>query len=432
MLKRIGKAAALAAALVFALGINGYSAELSLNQAKTKMVATLYKGEVGKRALYADSKLKLKGAKIASWRTPDQVKVSEESWFFFVDEQPGANWEHDAKYVLVNKKTGAIETMPVKTPPRDMLKYTPLNPVAKANLDVLKSNIKLIKDIRRPIKPIKIIKQQRYAVLLSGGWDANNNHSRYWNDLSFIYKTLKNKYGYNDDEIFVLYANGTHTPNEDLDGDGTDDVDYSATKANLTTVMNTIRDNIPAKGKFFFYSTNHGGSNGGYDAVLYLWQDWITDTEFADLTKEIKCAEAIYTMEQCYSGGMIDNILQVADHPCTNPKITVMSAATHAEYSWACDSEGDYDEYAYHWTSAVNGKTPSGSVINADTNGDGKVTMKEAHTYAVSQDSRNEHPVLGSCITGASDATLYAKITVIKPNLSKPGLAKPIKPTLNK
>ena len=264
-------------------------------------------------------------------------------------------------------------------------------------------------------KPIKLLKQKRYAVLVSGGIDANHNYSRYWNDLSFMYKALKQKYGFSNDEIFVLYANGTHSPNEDLDGDGVDDVDDAATKANLTTVMNFIAANIPIDGKFFFYSTNHGGSSGGYNALLYLYGDeeWITDAAFAALTKNIKCAEAIYVMEQCYSGGMIDNILQAQTYPCSNPKVVAMSAARYNEVSWGADTEGEYDEYVYHWTSAIFGKTPTGAAVNADTNGDGKVTVGEAHAYATSKDSRSEHPQIGSCITGASDATLSAKIGVI-------------------
>jgi hypothetical protein len=134
------------------------------------------------------------------------------------------------------------------------------------------------------IKPIRLIKREKYAVLLCGGWNSGSNYERYWNDLQFIFKTLKTKYGYSDSEIIVLYANGTHNPN--------------------------------------------------------------------------------------------------------------------------------------------------GTTVNADANGDGKVSMKEAHNYAKNQDSRDEHPVIGSCVSGAYDTTLFtvkpakedcicfnpAKATVVKKN----------------
>jgi Peptidase C13 family len=412
MLKREFSAAFIVALIVLAVCLPVYSAEINMEQAKTKMVTELYKGNIGDRGLYGHPVLMRKGTKIASWREPAKVVVDNDSWFFFVDEQPRANWEHKAQYVLVNKISGVVKAIPAQTPPINLMEHKPLNKVAESQLTLMRSNLKFIRDkaVMKPIKPIKLLKQKRYAVLVSGGIDGNYNYPRYWNDMSFIYKALKQKYGFTDNEIFVLYANGTHNPNADLDGDGVDDIDYAATKANLTTVMNYVAANIPVDGKFFFYSTNHGGSSGVNNAHLYLWGDWITDAEFAALTKNIKCAEAIYVMEQCYSGGMMDNILQAQSYPCTNPKVVVMTAARPDEVSWGADTEGDYDEYVYHWTSAIFGKTPTGAAVNADTNGDGKVTVGEAHEYAKSKDNQNEHPLIGSCITGASDATLSSSI----------------------
>lgn len=65
-----------------------------------------------------------------------------------------------------------------------------------------------------------------------------------------------------------------------------------------------------------------------------------------------------------------------------------------------------YDEYVYHWTSAIFGQTPTGAVVNADSNGDGTVSVKEAHNYAVAHDSLSKHPQIGSCINNAGDAVL--------------------------
>lgn len=124
------------------------------------------------------------------------------------------------------------------------------------------------------------------------------------------------------------------------------------------------------------------------------------------MTKNIKCAKAIYVMEQCFSGGMMDDLLKAQTYPCLNPKVTIITAARHDESSWSCDTEGQYDKYVYHWTSAVYGKNPGGTPVNADTNGDGMVSMSEAHTYAKNHDSRGEHPQIGSCVTRASNTTL--------------------------
>jgi len=380
-------------------------AGLSLEAARDKVLAEVYQGRLGTRALFAHSMLQAKGSRISGWKKPDEIVVDRDSWFFFVDEHPGANWEHPARYILVDKATGAVRNIPAKTPPRQLRNFKALNDVAIREFEFLNRNARAVRE-RALIKPVTLPVKRKYAVLVSGGWDAGSNYGRYWNDLSSIYKALKQKYRYRDDEIIVLYANGTHNPNADLDGDGVDDVDYSATKTNLTTVMSTVGRNLARDGKFFFYSTNHGGHETGHDAYLYLWGEWIRDDEFAALSKKIVAKDAIYVMEQCYSGGMADDLLQAQTYPCTRPRVCVMTAARHDEVSWGADTEGAYDEYVYHWTAAVYGRTPNGTSVNADSNGDGVVTMSEAHEYAKSHDSRNEHPLIGSCVTNACNAVL--------------------------
>ena len=410
-------AGALAASLCVVLVSSQPGARLqiqTLDQAKTRVISQVLGGDVGRRALFGHPQLRPRGTRISGWREPAKLTVNENSYFFFVDEMPGANWEHPAKYVLVNARTGAVQQVNASTPPDEMAELSGLNPVAVEQAQIIKQNVRQLRLqtlVRKQIRMLSV--QKKYAVLLSGGWNASSNYSRYWNDLSFIYKALKEKYGFKDEDIVVLYANGSHSPNEDLDGNGTDDLDYAATKANLTAVFNDIGAKIPTDGKFFFYSTNHGGQVSGQNAVLYLWGETITDADFATLSKKIKSGEAIYVMEQCFSGGMMDNLLGAQTYPCMNPKLCVMTAARWDEVSWGCDTEGSYDEYVYHWTSAVYGKTPSGAVINADANGDGNVTMAEAHDYAKSKDSRSEHPQSGACVTNACGATLKSLLRVL-------------------
>jgi len=385
---------------------------LTLERAKQVMIEKIYKGNLGHRALFAHPQFKKAGARIASWRVPNKITVDKDSWFFFVDELPGANWEHKASYVVVDKSTGNVRHVAAMTPPVEMLELQPLEPIAITQMQVLRQNIS---SIRARLVPggLRLLQQSKIAVLVSGGYNSSSNYGRYWNDLQFIYKALKEKYQYTDSEIIVLYANGTHSPNGDFDGDGNNDIDYAATKANLTTAINQVAARITKNGKFFFYSTNHGGDDpGDNNSNLTLWGESIKDYEFGALTKKIKCANAIYVFEQCFSGGMTDDVLKAQTYPCNSPQVCVMAAARHDEPSWSCDTEGDYDEYVYHWTSAVYGKTPGGAPVNADSNGDGVVSMKEAHEYARSKDSRNEHPVIGSCVTGASDTTLRGPLLI--------------------
>ncbi len=51
-----------------------------------------------------------------------------------------------------------------------------------------------------------------------------------------------------------------------------------------------------------------------------------------------------------------------------------------------------YEEFVCHWTAAVNGETPDGTSVNADEDGDGQVSMKEAFRFARDQDRASETP----------------------------------------
>ena len=261
----------------------------------------------------------------------------------------------------------------------------------------------------------------RYAVLFSGGINEVNNHIRYWNDLKFMYSTLINKYGYTDSGIYVLYANGVGRDNQMT-------VDYSATQANLETVFNELRTKTTSKDFIFMFTTNHGGGfkakdlahpdHGGqvdadrdegeepiyestynmdlngdgdqndqvaWDEVLYSWGGDILDDNFPEIFKNLKYNKMVIVMEQCYSGGPIFDMAQSG-----NNKI-IMSAAGQYESSWSMGS-GNYDEFSYYFTCAINGATPGGNTVNADANGDGKVSMVEAFNYARTHDTRAETP----------------------------------------
>jgi hypothetical protein len=83
-------------------------------------------------------------------------------------------------------------------------------------------------------------------------------------------------------------------------------------------------------------------------------------------------------MEQCYSGGFIDNLA------ATNRVIATACTAYQSSHSTA---DLNYDEFVYHWTAAVYGSYPGGGTVNADANGDGLISMSEAFSYANAHDA---------------------------------------------
>jgi len=118
-----------------------------------------------------------------------------------------------------------------------------------------------------------------YAVIINGGGRKEINWIRYWNHCSFLYSSLVNTYGYSEDHIYVLVSDGTNSADDrkqiindkivydssplDLDGDGDNDIQYSATKANITQVFNTLQNILTPDDNLFIYTTDHGGQESG-------------------------------------------------------------------------------------------------------------------------------------------------------------------------
>ena len=240
-----------------------------------------------------------------------------------------------------------------------------------------------------------------YAVIISGGADSENNWVRYWNDCAAIYSTLINIYGYARDHIYVLISDGTDPGKDrhhydghydssplDLDGDGINDIQYAATRTNISRVFNILASKLTPSDHLFIYTTDHGGQESGLNVYMCLWNNEIMrDDEFAIEVNKVNAEKINICMEQCRSGGFIDDLR-------ANNRV-IATACRHDENSHAM-SNLIYDEFVYHWTAAVSGRTPTGGYVNADRNSDGRISMEEAFQYALTNDSRKEHPQYSS------------------------------------
>lgn len=179
--------------------------------------------------------------------------------------------------------------------------------------------------------------------------------------------------------------NGTYESSPlDLDGDGLADIQYDATRSSITSVFNILNNTLTEDDDLFIFTTDHGDTVGGNHVAMCLWNGEILhDYEFATYLNSISANQINVCMGQCYSGGFIDNI--------STDNIVISTACRYDEQSYA-RQDFLYDEYVYHWISAVAGETPYGVTVNADTNNDGYVSMSEAFEYANTNDLANEHP----------------------------------------
>ena len=275
------------------------------------------------------------------------------------------------------------------------------------------------------VRPISDPNPHLYAILFSGGGTSASNHTRYWNDLKFMYSTLINEYGFHKGNIAVLYA----------DGKGRDSqlpVHYTGTEANLQTVFTLLRSHATSQDTVFIFTTNHGGglektatycwpaggrldANGdegtepifekncaqdfnkdgdlndqvAWDEDLTAWGGEIYDDSFTTWLTNLAYDRLIIVMEQCFSGGLI------RDMAIGSTNRVVMSACGEYEGS-RCIISGPnaylYDEFSYYFTCAINGADPKGSTVNADANGDNRISMVEAFNYAQKNDTAPETP----------------------------------------
>jgi len=339
------------------------------------------------------------GASVASWKREIYVAPAE-GWFVFVDLVPEANWEHACRYFFVDAATGELSSFDAMVPPRErdaMVEITSGrdNPPEGLSERMLEQ---FDEQLRRLPKPEKQSRGMAYAFIISGGADSGNNHIRYWNDCAFIYRTLVNYYGYLDENIFVCISdgtnpaidrsNGTNSP-PDLDGDGDDDIQYPATLTYIDMVFDQLAAQLHENDQLFIFTTDHGGQQSGYDCYLNLW-NWeeLRDDQMAAYVNALPCASVICTFEQCFSGGMVDD-LQGEGH-------VIATAANWNEYSWAMPPDYVYDTFVYFWTSAVAWATPYGTPVDADTNDDTMVSMYEAFLYAQAEDFSDETPQYSS------------------------------------
>lgn len=332
-------------------------------------------------------------ALITSSYLPEQVSTTGFHWAFFVDEEPQKGWAHSCSYYYVPYTNPNLTyTKVTASMPRTDIPFS----WYKGNCFGSKQTIDL--DYANLTQSQQNSVNHVYAIILNGGVSKYSNYIRYWNDCSFIYQTLTRHYGIPKENITVIMADGTDpTPDipmgggqfisspTDLDGDGEVDIQYAATKTNVVSALANMRQNLTPQDKLLVFVTDHGGRDRDIPAsYIYLWGgDTIYDYEVAAQLSGIPCRYVNFVFGQCYSGGFGD-ILQGHNR-------VVLTACDSNQVSYAC-SDFLFDEFIYHWISAINEEDYYGATVLADSLGDGVVSMCESYQYAISHDTKSETP----------------------------------------
>ena len=322
------------------------------------------------------------------------------TWTFFVDAEPMKGWEHDCYIVRVVKRIGEYQS-PI--PQSTKFRLPPMgnfSPLEVKNRYGIKANQKPYVRKATLSNEAKSAAGHTYAVILSGGHNKYSNYERYWNDCSFVYQTLVNKYGVPKNNIAVVMSDGTNPAEDmrlttggykssplDLDYDGWPDIKYAATRTNVRHILSDLSQKMTKDDHLFFYVIDHGGTRDNKNqSYICLWNgESLHDYELADWLLPFN-QKSIYVnavLGQCFSGGFIEELTKVG---------CVVAAASESDKSSYGCYDIPYDEFVYHWTSAINGKDAYGKLVASDVDNNNRVTMDEAFTYAKLKDRAPEHP----------------------------------------
>lgn len=346
-----------------------------------------------------------------------------EFWLVFADLMPEANWEHPCKYIYVSDNmeggeytvavvdsvrpphSGDFEPMKLSQITRDRMELESSEKAKRAGA------ARMMKSGSLPIYTTPF-SSKTYAVILSGGLSPADNADRYWNDCSYMYKTLTRNFGLPKENVKVLMSDGkspgldrnlniSFSPDLDsspldLDGDGECDIDFSASKDTLAMVFDELKNKLTDNDHLLVFVTDHGGYDEYNDkSYINLWNgERLYPDEFASYFNGFNAGYVSFVLGQCYSGGFIP-ALKADNH-------IVMTACAEKELSYRCRAfDLNYNEFLYHWISALNRTDTFGNTLPvSQTLPNGKlapVTLKRAFDYAVEKDAYNKGKTL-ACV----------------------------------
>lgn len=353
------------------------------------------------------------------------------NWVFFIDDNPFAGWAHSCRYAFISSETGEVSTVYKDFFPDEY----------QSDFDLISSvpaleSIPLDPDTNNAIVPI-LPNPHLYAVFICG-----RDEYIFWNDVSAVYSTLINYYGYSRDHIFVLYAGGPNSNiimGNDLDGDLYCDIDSDAHKNTIINTFSVLQATLTPEDELFVFINDHGNTLNGNSYIYLPSNEHLYDTELASYVANINCSQMIYLLAQCYSGGFINDLMNITNVMCKNRYVYTAANDNELSYHerWITGgihgNSGAFFEFVYYWNAAVRGWYPSttepwnssfhpvGSFLFSDYfkppecqkphppdwnpdsdiakggNNDGIIQMREAFNYADSMDTYSPNGYYNLC-----------------------------------
>ncbi|MBR5631777.1 MAG: T9SS type A sorting domain-containing protein [Bacteroidales bacterium] len=283
-------------------------------------------------------------------------------WLFFIDDKPEYLWGHSCRYIILGGSDSIQITRKSLPPSALSTEFEEVSIVYKLTY----SDIMGYPETNAcDVIPAYDVNDGKYAVLFTGG-GTGGTINNFWTSLSHMYCGLI-EHGFKKDNIYVLSADGRNDTlmnpgGLDLDGDGIDDIlPDTCTAANVGIVLTEIEEKIGEGDLLYVFPSTHGQAydsiNDGAQFIMF-GDDRLPDTVFANFFQNINCAQIIFNINSCFSGGFTDELIAV------NPSVRkVILTAIDSQNSYS-SSYGSLSmaRYPYLTCTAFRGWHPKKNV----------------------------------------------------------------------
>ena len=143
-------------------------------------------------------------------------------------------------------------------------------------------------------------------------------------------------------------------------------------------------------GLFDWMDVNQDGDTNdiiSVDEAICLSGEDLYDDELANLVNQLSVARITVVAEQCFSGGLVEDL--------TAPTRVICTATIEEAVSWG-------NLFIRNFVAALHGRNEYGTIVNADTNQNGFISMLEAFDYAAQNDYYDEIPQYDDNADGVS------------------------------
>lgn len=285
------------------------------------------------------------------------------NWVFLSDDVPFAYWCHPCRYVIIDSSNGDYTIDSGDIYPVDFKKeyeiilqipVSPASPLPCSDINPTSASPN----------------SHLHAVLISGG-DAPT----FLGNLALIYNTLIEA-GYPKKNITVLYDTGWYSGirwNGDFDQNDTIDITNAAYRGLIDTTFKKLsgligNEPLNNEDQLFVYVTGDGDfvqslpdSVSSIDIPLRGSSNSgdYTSTNLVTAVHNIPCAQMIFVMQQCHSGGFDSALISDNSAACKNRIVQTACGKheiAHIEY-WITSGQL-YGEFTYYWSAAARGYYP--------------------------------------------------------------------------